>query len=932
LDTGTTFRFLLLLALISVSTLGSLFEMAEQSRAPEVVKERQCRIATQDSGGFERCLEGQDLVLGLVREQALLSLSGVIVVALLIYVLLPTWKCRRSRLVDLGASWDGGQATSAELLPGELDELCTLTGVPRKRVRFMINPYDLSCSAVVFGRFGRHTIALNAGLLRNYAAALNRRDGAASVARRGPDLKACRGVVLHELNHAANHDVGLTYATIALWRAFLLVVMGPVLVWYVAPVFADTSRGFERPLQNLVRVVGVVAAVYLARADILRLREYHADVLEPDWRGDVRSLLAASGGKAESRSWRMRLRDESRRLWHPSDAARLRMLAEDGRLYRTNLVPIGLVGILTGLAASRQSSLEEFGLDTVLLWLSVALALLAVAAPIWRAVMYAADKEAAPPRGWREGAALGVGLVCGTVLSLPADAGVWLPDNYWFLGVLFAGAVVAGVWLAQVAHLATDLVPVRARIAAFWSCTAASIVTIGAPLIVFYFWGPLLLVGPQQAGQGLGASGVFADGTWLPLPRAAALLHQSSLLLSLDAAAVAGSVLLWLVPAILLVLVLLRPRERGRPSVLLRITVPGIAGGAVALASVVVINNRWHEELVRPDAGPATVWLYQAWWIGALIVAAAFAALLAAFVLPRTAVPYAVLSGGLAVLLGLVGCGLLWMFDGCVGPANANFSACPDDEVRRAAPDIVTFLRPALAVPVLGALAVVVAAVGGLAVRDAVSSYQRRLAREVGAAPRRTSDAPDRPGRRRWTASAALVTLTAMLISLTALGTVDSGSERDSAGSPSTQQTSAAQVAGWYYAGGLDIYARMGIDSAYLVLLADYWAKLPKLTEKTTAGQTVAIYRTHFRVLRDAARVCRRLAATVERAERFIPIPDRRAQVKWTAISSDVRGMSQRCSKGLEDGDVSLYDISDESSKLDFDSLDDLFRRIGVAE
>jgi hypothetical protein len=45
------------------------------------------------------------------------------------------------------------------------------------------------------------------------------------IARRAADPDGFRAMVLHELVHIRNGDVGITYVTVALWRVLLLTVV-----------------------------------------------------------------------------------------------------------------------------------------------------------------------------------------------------------------------------------------------------------------------------------------------------------------------------------------------------------------------------------------------------------------------------------------------------------------------------------------------------------------------------------------------------------------------------------------------------------------------------------------------------------------------------------------------------------------------------------
>ncbi len=77
----------------------------------------------------------------------------------------------------------------------------------RKTPSWRWNPLDPSPTGLSFGRPGSTSVALMGGL----------------VTRQFADPPAFRAVVRHELAHLRNRDVDLTYATLSLWYAFLLV-------------------------------------------------------------------------------------------------------------------------------------------------------------------------------------------------------------------------------------------------------------------------------------------------------------------------------------------------------------------------------------------------------------------------------------------------------------------------------------------------------------------------------------------------------------------------------------------------------------------------------------------------------------------------------------------------------------------------------------
>ena len=92
------------------------------------------------------------------------------------------------------------------------------------------------------------------------------------VTRQLADPPAFRAVVRHELAHLRNRDVDLTYATVSLWYAFLLVGVLP---------FALVVCGRGQSTRSSPWAGGCSrspALVYLTRNAVLRAREVFADV------------------------------------------------------------------------------------------------------------------------------------------------------------------------------------------------------------------------------------------------------------------------------------------------------------------------------------------------------------------------------------------------------------------------------------------------------------------------------------------------------------------------------------------------------------------------------------------------------------------------------------------------------------------------------
>ncbi|MEO7195605.1 MAG: M48 family metalloprotease [Pseudonocardiaceae bacterium] len=218
----------------------------------------------------------------------LLAIVILIAVAGALYWWLPAWKGRRSRVVPLE---EVDRKGDLRRLLAELVPVAELVRAPR----FVVDPAAATTSAVVFGRPRRYTVCLHGGL----------------VARRKADPEGFRGVVLHELAYIRNGDVGITYATVTLWRVFFFAVLLPYVARQVQLLFSDrfihtdsvfsvywAGRAPELTGEVLLSAF-MVALLYLSRADILRSREIYADLAAVGWGAALQGWHHGAHGGAD---------------------------------------------------------------------------------------------------------------------------------------------------------------------------------------------------------------------------------------------------------------------------------------------------------------------------------------------------------------------------------------------------------------------------------------------------------------------------------------------------------------------------------------------------------------------------------------------------------------------------------------------------------
>ncbi|WP_121393705.1 M48 family metalloprotease [Actinokineospora cianjurensis] len=529
-----------------------------------------------------------------LRGGQLLWLGGILallaVVTWLFYVVQPVWRIRRGRLVllrDVPALW-------ARLEP-------TLTGLTRKAglaalPEFRLDPGSTRAGGVAFGTHRRPVVGLDVGL----------------VLLHDRDRPAFDAVVLHELAHLRHRDVPITYATIAVWRAVLLVAVLPFtvsLVWsqIVAPDPGLWTLLVWSPL--------LVVLAHAARASVLRVREHHADVLVVEWTGDddpFRTLPDVRSPRFTS---------------HPSRAARLAVTQDPRVLLRPGFLAFFLGG-LTWQVVVNTAGMALGGLwlrsDSAgpavlrLVWSAGAAVLVGVAA--WRGAEYArlGGGRAFLWPGLGIGLGLGLGGLVVPMVVLDPMGLHFAPLTLVLRAVGVVVAVLVCAWATWCVSLArTKVHRAAVALAVFvvcWSCLG------WLPNAYGYagLWDSMIVPAFERLGD---LAGGGAD---------AVVVGAASVALFADADRALATIalgLVWLVPALL-----------GRPPRAAFIV--GAAGMGVAALAVFAIGGS--------DPLVATAWQ---------LVAIAVVQLVAAWVARRAGVVAAVVA---AWLTGVAGCVAIW--------------------------------------------------------------------------------------------------------------------------------------------------------------------------------------------------------------------------------------------------------------------------------
>jgi Zn-dependent protease with chaperone function len=333
---GTTVRLLLLTALVAaggLATFNDLYVLVPARWSYFTATLAECfadpRIGLPAPDGFEQarallatCQEHAFYDRVLWIGYGFLLLAAVTAV---LYALHPVWIRWRERLARYRRDDD-----TAEVLD-HLNALCAKVGLttpPSWYVRAVPGR-----SGLAFGVVGRRRVRLDAGLLVHF----------------DRDRARFDAVVLHELGHLRNRDIDKTYLTIALWWAFVAVVVAPfaVLVGHTALSDAPPAGGpdpvlteylVDRPYA-LGQALVLAVLVYLVRNAVLRVRELHADVfLATHHDGDPAPFV--STGRA---AWWARLGI------HPPPSLRVAAVRDACTALRPTLWEIAAVGFSAGL-------------------------------------------------------------------------------------------------------------------------------------------------------------------------------------------------------------------------------------------------------------------------------------------------------------------------------------------------------------------------------------------------------------------------------------------------------------------------------------------------------------------------------------------------------------------------------------------------------
>lgn len=246
---------------------------------------------------------------------AFAAVLALVLTTVFLYWCWPAWHVRGRRLV----------AFPEEKFPdlaADLRQLAARGGVTG--TSFLLDLPDPGVSGRAFGRIGRRYVVLSRGLTARYA--------------KDPD--SARAVIAHEIAHLRNRDVDAGYATVWIWRVFLVVTVAPMAIW--AAWCVATGAAGQVGTYGW-RLAAAVALGLLVRSWLLRFRECLADArAHADGAAGLARLLSAQPAD--------RRRLPGLRL-HPSPRVRATVLADPSRLMKTPLWESAAIGAIAMLAS-----------------------------------------------------------------------------------------------------------------------------------------------------------------------------------------------------------------------------------------------------------------------------------------------------------------------------------------------------------------------------------------------------------------------------------------------------------------------------------------------------------------------------------------------------------------------------------------------------
>ncbi|MEV8443791.1 M48 family metalloprotease [Actinosynnema sp. NPDC051121] len=813
---------------------------------------------------------------------------AVLVGAMVVFRAIPVLRSRSRRVVPLEVVDRSGAIRRA------VDAAIGTAGLDRAP-RVVAEPLARSAGAVVFGSNRRPVLCLPGGLLVR--------------ATTGPEH--FRAVVLHELAHIRHGDITLTYATVALWRVFVGLVLLPYAVWTAVVLLGNTWWSGDQPIgvRGALLAVLMVLLVHLARLDVLRSREVHADVAAAGW-GAAHGVWAAAPPEP-TRGRLRRLVAAFAELWrtHPRLDLRRAALADSGSLSGVRGLPVFLTGVAATLVNAQLGTYVEAYLardGRLRGWITQALPLVpsglvvgAVGFALWRAVEHAVATSRPAPSGALAGLWLGSGLAFGELFLNRVAVTEWVPAHPEALVLVVAAGVGVTWWTGQCARLwattwrgPTARPVVVAGLVAAWLALAAWSVWWRVDGVMYASGWPF---GVEEVRAVLTRGfGEAASGYATTLSAFAAVfpvLHGLSTPVLLPAAV--GT--LWVVP---LVAWAVRPPDGtprwlrsavdGTGAVLVgdaalpplrRVLRPGLLGGGLACAAMVGLQaylHTWHP--LPAGEGALFALTYQSCLFVVLVAGTALAAVHAAA--RPGGLLVAVIAAQTAAVVGFAGMLVLTSADGCVEPLRTLESTCRPH-----------FTTTGLAFGVMLVPLVVLAGLAAFAAAGVAEVVRRVRAR--GPTPPPGWNPRGLPRRR-----GAVAVLCVAAVAIGAAGVVlwnrNDGGGADAAPlfaiaakRPLPARTRAAQAYAWLRYGGEDLNRR----------IADTGGRHLAVLHRITSGD---------HDVSSLLPTCAEFGRIAADATSYFRVPDPPAQERWAAFLDLAGRGSENCATALDRGSQRL--------------------------
>ncbi|WP_030618814.1 M48 family metalloprotease [Streptomyces achromogenes] len=915
LAAGTTLRFALLLALLVAASVSMIprtvwhllasSEKADREAAcflaagidPSVSANASFVQSQRQPAALEECTArfAQDFTTVSVGV-GLVALAA----AFTVHRLLPLWRTRRTRVVPLDVVDVHGR------LRPLLDELVTVAGLGRTP-RFVVDPASRATGAVAFGRSRRPVIRLDGGL----------------VVTADSEQERFRAVVLHELAHLHHKDIDITYAAVALWRVFLVLVLLPWTGVGLDILLLRGSaevRGVYAPFNTHAQVLGglLVLAVYLSRLEILRHREIYADLMAVRWGASAQPWQDSAVRRHAGEGWR-RPFVRIAALWHthPSPALRRASLADPMALFTLRALPLFLTGLAADILVWHLDALpyEFLWLGTVLV-AGLVVGIGGVA--LWRAVLYALRAGRTIPSGWSAGLWLGLGVVVGELTGPRAAMNQWLPAHPEALLILVAALVLLMTWTAQNAEWWLRARRERPPGPAMLAGLAVPALAYAS---VLYWWrsvGEVLTDGWPFTTAGVLASYGLPG---LPPSDAGPLWHIIAVLGLLPGTLTGvgslwwAQVLLWALPVLALV-VASRPGGEGAGGGR-RSPFAGpagvLTGGIVCSAGLAVALARLRDAQLGTPGAVGPLRLAQM-MVPVLVICAAMA---------LTAAVVAALTDSRWLTAGLAAAGITALVDVAAAHAlvRADAGSGPSAVAWSLSREVHLPYAVALGTPVAG-LAAFVGRGAGLAGRGA-ALLVRQVTTGRGAGPRpaaQPSPAAQRPLRPKWRRAVRLAAVGAVVtwVGATALAVDVSASPGpaslsalvpDRAAPEPSATVSRLQHQAWAKAGGLErIEALRTAEFRYSAAFA-------AVSEATDdAGFLQAMHR--------VTSACGAMDRATRRAGAYLSVPSTAGQRMWTRVLTRHREMTDTCRALATRPDATTAEAADTARRNAIDSVD----------